>query len=555
MSDYALEHVALANDKQKMGNSIDDNEKVILILQEERYEVEKQKLTKKSRYFAVLLLKHYLEYNKREHIINYDIPQNVFQNFISWIRGDKNVLTNATSNDCKLLDDLYLLLELSVLFLVDNLEKDITELLCQKHFMVPHHVLDTWLLTQELCVREVRDLAFAFCLQYFTKLPVHAILYLSRENFVKLIGNINIQASKYYLRDIREQWMGLHFFDFIPKELIENKYPTVLHSIISCEYSNQEQFIHCWDEREFFELTSFEYPRDILERCCSTGKSLEGAQITGRKYDLYLCGGEYGIGSGKFNRDVWRYSLITKKWYHETIMPEQRRHMITILWNSKLLLVGGVGQYRQKLRSVDIYDIYTGVWTLGSEVPVQFTSVPEHLIYKDMLIIYQHLPTVYVYFADVNVWEVKCSTFPKIDFTSAEVYIMIPTNSCYIDITDQDEIALKTITDTCGVQNCNDVLIDSIIPIDTDSRKPKKKFSDSQLRYTFHAQCSTRTNNFDLIPFFSHDKDKPTVVICREHYKGPEAQVLHLLHFHSIPIKNPIIRHYLVSNRINEIIL
>lgn len=41
-------------------------------------------------------------------------------------------------------------------------------------------------------------------------------------------------------------------------------------------------------------------------------------------------------------------------------MPIERRHMITVFIKNKLLLVGGVGRYRQKLQSVDIYDIFEG---------------------------------------------------------------------------------------------------------------------------------------------------------------------------------------------------
>jgi len=129
--------------------------------------------------------------------------------------------------------------------------------------------------------------------------------------------------------------------------ILKNKKTTILHSIISCKSNdvvNSEQFIHCWNGNDFFELTSFKYPKDIINR--SIGKNiLTGMQITGRgriifyfimsylkqyclihlfymiflEYNLYLCGGEFGIGSGKFNRYVWRYSLISKKWYRETV--------------------------------------------------------------------------------------------------------------------------------------------------------------------------------------------------------------------------------------------
>lgn len=40
--------------------------------------------------------------------------------------------------------------------------------------------------------------------------------------------------------------------------------------------------------------------------------------------------------------------------------------MITVFIENKLLLVGGVGRYRQKLQSVDVYDIYTGNFFFNS---------------------------------------------------------------------------------------------------------------------------------------------------------------------------------------------
>jgi len=41
-------------------------------------------------------------------------------------------------------------------------------------------------------------------------------------------------------------------------------------------------------------------------------------------------------------------------------MPVERRHMVTVFLKNKLMLVGGVGRYRQKLQSIDIYDVHTG---------------------------------------------------------------------------------------------------------------------------------------------------------------------------------------------------
>jgi len=71
-------------------------------------------------------------------------------------------------------------------------------------------------------------------------------------------------------------------FQEVPLGVLKCKKVKILHSIISCEYNNHEQFIHCWDGNNFFELTSFEYPIDIIEHCRITNKNLEGMQIIGR---------------------------------------------------------------------------------------------------------------------------------------------------------------------------------------------------------------------------------------------------------------------------------
>jgi len=73
-------------------------------------------------------------------------------------------------------------------------------------------------------------------------------------------------------------------------DIIRNKEIKVLHSIISCESSdviNSEQFIHCWDGNDFFELTSFKYPKNITDR--STGKNiLTGMQIIAKGIQFFL---------------------------------------------------------------------------------------------------------------------------------------------------------------------------------------------------------------------------------------------------------------------------
>ncbi|XP_071569222.1 uncharacterized protein [Temnothorax nylanderi] len=346
-------------------------ETVTLILKEKRFVVKKQKLMDKCQYFAALLSANFLEYEQTRHVINYDISPILLQDFIDWIDNDKITFTSATSYDFEKLDRLLSLLELGILFAADKLIEDITDRL-ERHFMSPKYAIEIWLLAQELNINVLRDLSLAVCLDRFDELPLDSIYELSKEHFMKLIGNINLRATESHLLDITQKWMDYHQsftapFDIIVLkkkailDILKNKEAKILQGIISCKHDNREQFIHCWDGNDFFELTSFEYPPDIIEHSSSTGKPLVGMQITARRYDLYLCGGEYGIGSGIFNKNIWRYSLISKKWILETVMPVERRHMITVFLKDKLYLVGGVGHIEEVLMTVDIYDIYTAV--------------------------------------------------------------------------------------------------------------------------------------------------------------------------------------------------
>ncbi|XP_071582534.1 uncharacterized protein [Temnothorax nylanderi] len=448
----------MENNSNKSGKP---RETVTLILKKKQFVVEKQKLMDKCQYFAALLSANFLEYEQTNHVINYDISPISLQDFIDWIHNDKIAFTSATRYDFEELDRLLSLLKLGILFAADKLIEDITDRL-ERHFMSPKYAIKIWLLAQELNINVLRDLSLALCLDRFDQLPFNSICELSKEHFLKLIGNINVSATKSHLLDIAQKWMDYHQDFTVPLNIIENKEAKILHGIISCEHNNREQYIHCWDGNDFFELTSFEYPPDIIERCSRTGSSLEGMQITARRYDLYLCGGEYGIGSGIFNKNVWRYSLISKKWILETVMPVERRHMLAVCLKNKLLLVGGVGRNEQKLQTINIYDTYAGVWLSSSaKVPlhVEFPDVPEHIIFNDTLIIYPFMDYIYIYFPDKDVWKSeRCFSSihfePRIDVPILMLQIM----PCYIDVVDREELVLKTITETCNVEGCNCIM-------------------------------------------------------------------------------------------------
>ncbi|XP_018307134.1 uncharacterized protein [Mycetomoellerius zeteki] len=349
--------------------NVKSHETMILILKKDRFLVDKQKLISKSQYFAALLSENFLERHQKEHVLEYNISWISMQDFIDWIYNDKINISAIKYYDIAEIDRLVNLLELGRLFVADKLIQDVTERL-EEYNISPENAIKLWITAQNLSINVLRDISLAICLDRFDELPLQSIINLTKENFLKLIGNSNINSTESLLLYVTNEWMNHHHDFTIPLDIIKNK-TKIFSCIISCEGSdiiNSEQFIHCWDGNEFFELTSFKYPKDIID--CSTNEetALTGMEIIGRRNNLYLCGGEFGIKSGKFNKNIWRYCLISKKWFLETGMPSERRDMIAVFLKNKLVLVGGRGRDGQFLRSVDIYDIYTGLWTFGAKM-------------------------------------------------------------------------------------------------------------------------------------------------------------------------------------------
>ncbi|KYM93534.1 PREDICTED: uncharacterized protein LOC108782101 [Cyphomyrmex costatus] len=484
-----------------MGNKNEElSETVTLLLKTERFAVDKQKLISKSQYFAALMSANFSEYNQVEHIVNYDISQISLQDFINWIHNDK-IDTSVIHCDVEEFDRLLVLLELSVLFIVDNLIEDVTDRL-ERHYMSPKYVINIWLLSQDLNVNVLRDLSLAVCLDRFDELPISSIYELSRENFLKLLRNVNVRSTESYLFHVIHEWMNHHNDFTIPMDSLKNKEFKILHGIISCEsvhVTNNEHFIHCWDGNNFFELTTFKYPKDITDR--NAGKNiLTGMQIIARRYDLYLCGGEFGIGSGRFNKNVWRYSLISKKWFLETVMPVERRHMVTVFLKNKLVLVGGIGRYRQKLQSIDIYDIHTGLYMF-----------------------------VNIYFPDENIWETTQGFIEDCNYRTKLLPFMpiltLKTLPCYIDATNPDKMILITITETCNMERCVHVSTKQRLAVSNTCNNT----NDSNCKYLLHIKCNAYLSILTLTSFMR-------ILVCMDSNTFIKTNILHL---HKIPIRNP----------------
>ncbi|XP_076176893.1 uncharacterized protein LOC143151527 isoform X2 [Ptiloglossa arizonensis] len=330
------------------------------------------------------------------------------KNFVDWICNDMENCVVAHGRFLKScmrkfvkenLMELLNLLQLSVLFTVDELTSDILDVI-DINWLLPEKVIDVWLIAQELNVKVLQDMSFAICLDRFEELPLHSLVELTKDNIIQLLQNVNVRSSIEYLRLIRNKWIQHHMTSVLP-DVKEERQTKFIHCILTREmklFVNKEPCLCTWNENDF--SNSF-----LLESGCQMfGCQMFGMQVASRGFSIYTIGGEIGALSGNFNYLILCYSLISKKWYYQAVLRFPRRHMVAAFLKNKLTLVGGVGRYRLKLVTVDILDIHTGKWKEGAEVPISFTEVPPYCVMNGKLFIMR--TSVYIYDPEVDYWQI-----------------------------------------------------------------------------------------------------------------------------------------------------
>ena len=60
--------------------------------------------------------------------------------------------------------------------------------------------------------------------------------------------------------------------------------------------------------------------------------------------------------------NVWRYSSSEHVWYITTELLRPRRHHAVCASKKELFLIGGFGEFRMQLKSVDKYNTETGTF-------------------------------------------------------------------------------------------------------------------------------------------------------------------------------------------------
>nr|XP_012136463.1 PREDICTED: uncharacterized protein LOC100881378 isoform X1 [Megachile rotundata] len=388
---------------------------ITLILNENRIEVIKEKLASRSCYFASLFSHNFNDSHSNEHVINYNVTFCTLQNFVEWIHDDEtpvymhyspvkvSMIKFIKNNFTELLS----LLQLSLLFMADDLTNDVTDIIIS-HWLLPEKIIDIWLLAQELSIKALQDICLSICLDRFEELPVHSLTELTKDNITRLITNVNIRSSTEYLKFVRDEWKMYHGTTDIAEIKDKSQLKFIRGSVVcnTQESVVKDIFLYTWNGDNLSKCVR-------LKNIGDSGNLIIGMQIAGRGFNIYTIGGEMGLGTGKFNDIIWRYCLLSKKWYYQARLPVPRRHMVAVFLKDKLVVVGGVGRHRLKLLTVDILHIHTGNWTKSASIiPESFTEVPPYCVLNGKLFLLKS--SLYIYSVETNYWDTIAINNPAI---------------------------------------------------------------------------------------------------------------------------------------------
>ncbi|KAF2881276.1 hypothetical protein ILUMI_24895 [Ignelater luminosus] len=96
---------------------------------------------------------------------------------------------------------------------------------------------------------------------------------------------------------------------------------------------------------------------------------LEGCHILGYKELIFLFGGEFVIGYGNWNKNLWVYNTVTDCWQRKSVMPFARRHFQSCIVENCLYIIGGTGNYRILQENMFSYDYKEDRWSQLIKLP------------------------------------------------------------------------------------------------------------------------------------------------------------------------------------------
>lgn len=386
------------------------SDRVLIATSGQKFEASREALRRCSRYFDAMFASGMKE-SSCNVIEMQDIEPDTLRALIDVSEG-RPVKVSCENVDC--------LLKAGCLFQFERLRKDCTEHLLDTVCL--DNAVETWHKGDVFGVRQLRRAALVTLLWEFERFVEHPTLAACPCSLIEcLLSKDTLSASsEAVVRAAAEKWLTANASSCDAREVI---------AVASCVRHNQlrEQDSVAWcsfveallvhDDasteqwREALRIGETSVPRlrvlrpgvvvsclcrqspEVPSLCVYVPKKvdadafsfhsalptssrpepLRGFVVCSVGNDAYFLCGEYGIGSGHWNRDVFRWNHVLSKWVRVAILPEPRRHCKAVVVGKQIYLYGGFGRYRVRLFSVDIYDTYVGLWHRGEDLQEDVT--------------------------------------------------------------------------------------------------------------------------------------------------------------------------------------
>ncbi|KAK5650628.1 hypothetical protein RI129_001657 [Pyrocoelia pectoralis] len=97
--------------------------------------------------------------------------------------------------------------------------------------------------------------------------------------------------------------------------------------------------------------------------------NLDGFKIIGYKEFIFLLGGEYFLGKGNWNKNVWVYDTIRENWERKSVLPFERRHFECCVCGNFIYIISGTAKFRVMSDNMFWYNYKEDKWSKEIQLP------------------------------------------------------------------------------------------------------------------------------------------------------------------------------------------
>ncbi|XP_031334096.1 uncharacterized protein LOC116164107 isoform X2 [Photinus pyralis] len=142
----------------------------------------------------------------------------------------------------------------------------------------------------------------------------------------------------------------------------------------------------------------------LLEIDKAKCRNLEGFKIVGYKEFIFLLGGEYFLGKGNWNKNVWAYDIIRESWERKTVLPFERRHFECCVCGDYIYIISGTGRYRVISDNMFWYNYKEDKWSNEIALPYLDRPVICCNLNNELFLFFPHYRYGYVFDQQKTLW-------------------------------------------------------------------------------------------------------------------------------------------------------